>query len=372
MKKILLSVLFLMITISISSAQTLTYNLDKNNISATYDENGRLLTQTGRSINIQYYYDAQMNDTLTNISNPDVTVKYQYDDKKRVTKETKEIDGITFEKEMTYDSMDRMKDILILNNVAYIYSENGKIARIENVANVTYNANLQVENRTYPNGLVSDWNYNPHNLRVIKIQTNESQNLNYDYDLAGNIESLYDSVNGKLFSMTYDNLNRLISTKINRGEMNFEYNSIGNIISVSGDDKNKSYTYTSMAHAPTSIISEISELFSFKNSTGSKVAQFSADGNLTLKGECSVSANCVAPSNSLIFIDSNNETTAYIDEDGNLCIESGSCSDGQTSCEPINDSFVFQNDLRELNLGYISFSNGEICITGDLRENEQI
>ncbi|MCD4771682.1 hypothetical protein K8R30_04700 [archaeon] len=107
-------------------------------------------------------------------------------------------------------------------------------------------------------------------------------------------------------------------------------------------------------------------LFEFRGNGSEVVAAFLGNGGLNLKGDCSISANCTAPQNSLIFQDTSNTTVAYIDSDGNICLESGSCNDNQTSCNPSEDAFIIQDGLG-LNLSYVDFS-GEMCLTGELNE----
>src|SRR3989339_375589 len=101
---ILVLVLTILLSLSLIHAQTLTYDSAKDNLSSTYDDKNRLLTQS----NSIYIYDGDMDNTLTNITNQDVTIKYEYDNKKRIIRETKIIDGVTFIKEFSYDSMDRI------------------------------------------------------------------------------------------------------------------------------------------------------------------------------------------------------------------------------------------------------------------------
>lgn len=110
----------------------------------------------------------------------------------------------------------------------------------------------------------------------------------------------------------------------------------------------------------------VNPYFAFYNASGYAVAWFDGFGSLSLKGTCSTSANCIAPQNSLIFQDVNETTVAYIDGDGNICLESGSCSDNQTSCNPNEDAFIVQNSTGG-NLSYVDFS-GEMCLTGELNE----
>jgi hypothetical protein len=106
--------------------------------------------------------------------------------------------------------------------------------------------------------------------------------------------------------------------------------------------------------------------FSVKNSTGNIVAWFDGQGNLSLKGNCNVSANCIAPYNSFIIQNSNLETVAYISPAGNICLEGSSCSDLQVSCNPSSDAFIIRNSGT--NKAFINFTGG-LCLTGNLNEN---
>jgi hypothetical protein len=66
--------------------------------------------------------------------------------------------------------------------------------------------------------------------------------------------------------------------------------------------------------------------------------------------------------------DSGDATVAYIDSDGNMCIETGDCSDYSASCNPTEDAFVIQNSSSD-NMSYID-TDGDLCLTGGLFENE--
>lgn len=109
-------------------------------------------------------------------------------------------------------------------------------------------------------------------------------------------------------------------------------------------------------------------LFDFTNA-GEVVASFKSNGDLDLKGKCFYSANCVEDENSMIFQNSNKETTAYIDSEGNLCLETNSCEEIKKEvCNPSVDSFLVQENPG-VNLSYIDF-NGKMCLTGKLNEEQ--
>ncbi len=107
--------------------------------------------------------------------------------------------------------------------------------------------------------------------------------------------------------------------------------------------------------------------FYHKNSSGDNVSWFGDSGNIVLRGTCNSTPTCSAPSNSLIFANSTDNTTAYIDEEGNMCLENGNCSAHNPTCEPSQDAFIIKNSTGT-NMIYIGF-DGEICFTGYLYEN---
>lgn len=159
------------------SAEILTWDNSKTNTTSTYDAKGRILANS----DISYTYDIEKNNTLTNITNTDSTIKYEYDNKGRITKETKIIDGFTFTKEFSYDSMNRL---ILLDGISYVYGEDGNINSIDGMINITYNENLQISEREYENGKITLFDYYNDNFRLQRILTGndsikESASLSY-------------------------------------------------------------------------------------------------------------------------------------------------------------------------------------------------
>ena len=235
----------------IISAYALSYDSMKNSIDMNYDENNRVVNQTGSSDWIKYVYDEDMNNTLTNVSNEDVLISYEYDNKKRVIKEIKTIDGISFEKEINYDAKDRIISINFLSSlINYTYNNQNILGSILNILNINYNEQNQPINKSYNNNLQTNFSYNDTNFRLAEIKTDTKQELDYTYDDFGNIIEINDSVNARNLSMQYDDLHRLIYTNINTQEFNFFYNAIGNILNITINDTNITYGYDSLTHAP--------------------------------------------------------------------------------------------------------------------------
>ena len=86
-----------------------------------------------------------------------------------------------------------------------------------------------------------------------------------------------------------------------------------------------------------------------------------------LKGNCTSGGTCIAPEDSFIIQDSSDDTVAYIDSEGNMCLETGDCSDQSVSCENPEDAFIVRNGTDD-NVIYID-KNGDLCLIGKLYED---
>ncbi len=105
-----------------------------------------------------------------------------------------------------------------------------------------------------------------------------------------------------------------------------------------------------------------------KNKSSLSVAIFNNSGNIYLAGRCNFDANC--GSSESLFVVKNNlgEVVSYIDSNGNLCIEQGSCSGGALDCNIISSGFLVK-DATGKNISYVD-SAGKLCLVGTLFENQ--
>jgi hypothetical protein len=110
-------------------------------------------------------------------------------------------------------------------------------------------------------------------------------------------------------------------------------------------------------------IEEILGSYYVKDNSGTAVAWFDNYGNLFLTGTLTSGGTCTAPSDSFIIADANDDTVAYIDDEGDMCIE-GSSSTSCQSCTPPDGSFIIRSFYGE-DVGYID-SDGNLCLTGGL------
>ena len=231
-----------------------------------YDKVGNLLTQIDakaqsitfqydainrlqyKSTGVTYTYDdpakANCVGRLSRVTDSSGSTEFFYDILGREIKTTKTITTSSYTVERTYDSLDRLVTVKYPDNsvVTYTYNKQGGIATVTGdqgvsyVSSVNYNANGQIEHIAYGNGTSTDYTYDPYNFRLNQLKTSDPQkaviqNLSYNFDPIGNVTSIQDSVNTNTQSFQYDNLNRLTeSTGNSYGQINYTYNSIGNIL----------------------------------------------------------------------------------------------------------------------------------------------
>ena len=108
--------------------------------------------------------------------------------------------------------------------------------------------------------------------------------------------------------------------------------------------------------------------FYIKDSSGNPVAWLGDLGNIVLKGTCFSGGSCDSPGdNSFIIKNSANQNVAFINSTGDLCLESGDCSDESVTCNPTTDALIIR-DSSNTNMSYID-TDGDLCLTGKLFEN---
>ncbi|MBI2547050.1 MAG: hypothetical protein HYW23_01230 [Candidatus Aenigmarchaeota archaeon] len=244
--------------LTLASTQDLAYDSASKQVNITYDSLNRILTKNTSTVNINYTYDNQYQGTLTNISFGNSTYKYQYDDKLRLTNETKVIDGIAFERDIYYDSMDRIvkQKFTPGQDLNYSYNNQSKTNKIAGFINTTFqNAFDNPLNRTYSNNRLAEFSYD-NKGRTTQIKTGSLQNLNYLYDAVGNILSINDTANNRLYAMSYDFLDRLANANASNINYVYSYSPLGNILKIVRDNANTTkFVYGSNpTHAPSRIV----------------------------------------------------------------------------------------------------------------------
>lgn len=282
-KNIVLLLFLLVVPLSFAYEYNLNYDSTKNTIKIGYDNLNRIVNKNSSSEIINYSYDKQLQGTLTNISFGNSTYKYTYDDKLRVIEEKRIIDGIEFTKTYVYDSNDRLvSEIFNGQDLDYYYSQQGKIQKIRGYINDTkYNPLGNPLNRTYFNNKITAFDYYQNNARLRQIKTDNIQQLNYTYDNVGSVKSINDTANNRSYSMSYDNLNRLVNVTISGFSWIYHYDATGNILKIiRNNTETTSLKYSSNpAHAPTKVITtqtgvDVYREYNYNTSNKTKVVQF--------------------------------------------------------------------------------------------------
>ena len=261
----------------------LTYSNESNQINLEYDSLNRVTSKNGV---FNYSYDGQLQGTLTNVTSGGTDTLYEYDDRGRVVKEIKIIDGIRFEREYVYNSADGMIASKVSGKQTdFILNKQNQVTRIPGfIADAQYNPNGALLQRTYNNSLIQSFSYNDANGRLTGIVIPNVQNLTYSYDSVGNILSINDAVNARMHNMTYDNLHRLLTVDINNDHYEYEFNSIGNMMRIRHNNQTKHFVYNgSQAHAPSEIINStlganVQEVQELDSTSRNRIFTFNVEG----------------------------------------------------------------------------------------------
>ncbi|MFC1593868.1 toxin TcdB middle/N-terminal domain-containing protein [Candidatus Omnitrophota bacterium] len=150
------------------------------------------------------------------------------------------------------------------------------------VENVDYSAAGQIVTIEYGNGVVTAYTYDVNTLRLIHLSTVDSeqvtlQELNYHYDSVGNIVQIIDNVNTATQIFTYDALNRLLTADSpGYGFKEYEYDQIGNMIFKDG----VVYSYGAGSAGPHAVTSgSDGSVFTYDNN-GNMNSWQTADGRI--------------------------------------------------------------------------------------------
>ncbi len=199
---------------------------------------------------IRFYYDTDytfdnsgqnLAGRLTKASDPYGIghTAFSYDDRGRVSKIQKVIDGTVYVTQSTYDSMDRLRTLTYPDGEVVYYTYSSASGLLKTVigsnhylSNTTYNALGQITLLTSGNNAYTQYEYYSTNFRLYKINTTGPkgviQNLTYSYDNVGNITKITDTIGTAGQDFAYDDLYRLRYAKGSYGIINIVYDEVGN------------------------------------------------------------------------------------------------------------------------------------------------
>jgi len=201
------------------------------------------------------HFDSANNLIKTHFNKEEESNFYSYDNKNRLIKSENQ-NGVW---NYFYDNKNNIiEEKLILNNREYIFKyfynnqnkltsmlypgENNLIEIDSLINNVVYNSDKKIEAFNYGNGIKFKQKFNAFNKpsEINYITNNSKLNINYGYDLLGNVIKIL-GLNNLNFSLEYDNGSRIIKILDNKlgKEFNIEYDDLDNVIRVN----NKLYQY---------------------------------------------------------------------------------------------------------------------------------
>lgn len=129
------------------------------------------------------------------------------------------------------------------------------------VSNVDYNANGQIKKLSRNNGVSTDYDYYPGNLRLRTLKTPSHQDYFYTFDNKGNVETVEDKLESYKEIFKYDDLDRLTNANGNTYSAEYRYNAIGNLRMVIKDGNLQNLYYGAdggrIPHAVTAINSSL-------------------------------------------------------------------------------------------------------------------
>ena len=208
---------------------SITYPTGTPNVSNTYSKTHRLLTARSSTGNRSYSYDANGN----------------------MTSETLQVDGQTFKASYTYNGLDQLASITYPSGKTVSYSPNalGRPTQVSGyVRNITYWPSGQLRQINYSNGTITGYQQNarlwPSTFTTRKGGGVNYNNNSYNYDGVGNLTSIRDSVDAdNNRTLSYDKINRLISSNGPWGSGVVGYGGNGNITSQKFGSNTLSYNY---------------------------------------------------------------------------------------------------------------------------------
>ncbi|GLS25646.1 SpvB/TcaC N-terminal domain-containing protein [Marinibactrum halimedae] len=184
--------------------------------------------------------------------NQQYRVGYDYDSLGRAYRKTTSIDGVAHTERTTFDQYGRVFQSFdsasvkgASNGVRYTY-QNGQLHKVLDAHNtshayyqvVSVDARGNVTQYQFGNGVTTTASYDP-STGMIDTQTasvgsitGKIQELVYDWDTVGNLESRIERSGNKNLTETfhYDRINRLDWSQVSgRGRQNFDYDAFGNI-----------------------------------------------------------------------------------------------------------------------------------------------
>jgi RHS repeat-associated protein len=258
--------------------------IDARNIETDYtnDYAGRVLTMTfpaSSSENTTYAYDSTSGGNkgvgkLTSVSDQSGSTSFVYNSLGQLSSDTRIIAGNSYATTYTYDPAGNILTETYPSGRIVIYARDalGRISGITTKQNSgssvvtvasspSYKPFGPLSGLTFGNGVVLNQTFDQdYQLTDIAAANGATtvQNLTNGFDPSGNITSITDNLtSGRSQTVTYDNLNRVLTAGGIYGAQTYAYDAVGNRSSLAVGSTTSSYTYASNANQITAITNTV-------------------------------------------------------------------------------------------------------------------
>ncbi|MCJ8269269.1 MAG: hypothetical protein MJK04_07675, partial [Psychrosphaera sp.] len=175
-----------------------------------------------------------------------------YDALSRKSQTLTRLDGNDYSQHVTYDSYSRVQDSVDISGsgIRHFYNANGQLQKRQDISStnilgtvywqaITQDARGNVTQQKLGNGSDVYRVFNAQTGRIDDIVTlgATTQVLQYQYDVAGNLQQRYEQSDVKMLTenFSYDNMNRLVAANVVGGaQQTISYDLMGNILTKTG------------------------------------------------------------------------------------------------------------------------------------------
>lgn len=336
-------------------------------IAYAYDSFNRLITvdylDADATPDVTYTYD--LNDNLLEIQKGSTSRIYKYDENNNRIKEQLNVaNEIQWNLERNYNNLDHLALLTYPSGLSVNYAPNalGRPTQVSGfVSNISYHPNGALASLIYANGHQLAVTQTERQL-VGRMQIGAGTNavdLEYNYDQAGNVQSLTDRVlpDNSITSLIYDGAHRLRSASSHWGDSAFNYDALGNITSKTLQGETTTYDYAG------NLLHKVS---SFGN--GTVYYSYDANGNIIDNGRSTLNYDAAGH---MIKITTGNNTQSYAyDGDGSRVARSKGA--GTVYSFSSDNTLLFELDLsisckktEYIHLGSMILARRDALLTDD-------
>jgi RHS repeat-associated protein len=187
-------------------------------------------------------------DNRTSVSNAAAAYTSTYDSENRLTQQVLTINGLTFTTSFGYDTQGNLTTLTYPTGraITYTYDSANRVSGLNGyVSSVTYHPSRAMASLTFANAKTTTIGYD-NRYRVQATDTPAVLQYTYGYDGVSNVLSITDILDAsRTRTMTYDNVDRLLTASGIWGSMSFAYDAVGNRTSKTTASGTTTYSYAS-------------------------------------------------------------------------------------------------------------------------------